>query len=113
MSSMQAALGLAQLERVDELVAGKRRIFGWYRDAFANSFPGTLNPDIEGLHNSYWMSTVILDEGLGLTKEQLVPRLREQASMCAPSSIRSVRSPRSRMPRARSWRAPETAPPTA
>lgn len=78
MSSMQAALGLAQLERVDELVAGKRRIFGWYRDAFANSFPGTLNPDIEGLHNSYWMSTVILNEGLGMTKEQLVPRLREQ-----------------------------------
>ena len=30
MSSLQAALGLAQLERVDELVARKRQIFSWY-----------------------------------------------------------------------------------
>ena len=29
---MQAALGLAQLERIEELVARKREIFGWYRD---------------------------------------------------------------------------------
>jgi perosamine synthetase len=32
MSALQAALGLAQLERVDELVARKRQIFAWYRD---------------------------------------------------------------------------------
>ena len=32
MSSMQAALGLAQLERIDELIARKRQIFHWYRD---------------------------------------------------------------------------------
>ena len=31
-SSMQAALGLAQLERIDELIARKRQIFHWYRD---------------------------------------------------------------------------------
>ena len=32
MSAMQAALGLAQIERVDELVDGKRQIFSWYRE---------------------------------------------------------------------------------
>ena len=32
MSSLQAALGLAQLERLAELVEAKRRIFGWYRE---------------------------------------------------------------------------------
>ena len=36
MSSMQAALGLAQFERLDELVARKRQIFAWYRDALAD-----------------------------------------------------------------------------
>src|SRR3989442_15874925 len=32
MSSLQAALGLAQLERIDELIARKRQIFKWYQD---------------------------------------------------------------------------------
>ena len=35
MSNLQAAIGCAQLERIDELVARKRRIFEQYRNAFA------------------------------------------------------------------------------
>src|SRR5205807_4949542 len=49
MSSMQAALGLAQLERVDELVDAKRRIFDWYRQELADWNGGYLNPDVDGL----------------------------------------------------------------
>jgi perosamine synthetase len=37
---------------------------------------GTLNPDVPGLYNSYWMSTVVLDSRLGITKEALVLALR-------------------------------------
>jgi perosamine synthetase len=76
MSSMQAALGLAQLERLDELVAGKRRMFGWYREMLAGWNEGALNPDVPGLYNSYWMSTVLLDGRLGVTKEALVPAMK-------------------------------------
>jgi len=76
MSSMQAALGLAQLERLDELVAGKRRLFGWYREMLEGWNAGTLNPDVPGLHNSYWMSTVVLDGRLGVSKEALVLALK-------------------------------------
>lgn len=78
MSSMQAALGLAQLERVDELVAKKRQIFSWYRKALADWNLGSLNPDVPGLFNSYWMTTVLLDAALGIKKETLVPRLRQR-----------------------------------
>ncbi len=78
MSSMQAALGLAQLERLDELVAKKRQIFSWYRQALADWNLGSLNPDVPGLFNSYWMTTILLDAALGIKKETLVPRLRQQ-----------------------------------
>jgi perosamine synthetase len=78
MSSMQAALGLAQLERLDELVAKKREIFSWYRDELADWNAGTLNPDVPGLYNSYWMSTVVLDPALGVTKEALILLLKAQ-----------------------------------
>lgn len=84
MSSMQAALGLAQLERLEELVAGKRRIFAWYREELADWNGGSLNPDVPGLHNSYWMTTVVLDPDLGMNKEALIPRLRARGVDARP-----------------------------
>src|SRR5258708_10334681 len=77
MSAMQAALGLAQLERLDELVEGKRRVFGWYREMLDGWNEGTLKPDVPGLYNSYWMSTVVLDSRLGITKETLIAALSD------------------------------------
>ena len=35
MSSLQAAFGRAQLQRIDELLARKRQIFGWYEERLA------------------------------------------------------------------------------
>src|SRR5215831_3219121 len=36
MTDIQAALGLAQLERLEELIAARTRVAGWYRDALAD-----------------------------------------------------------------------------
>jgi perosamine synthetase len=77
MSGLQAALGLAQLERVEELVARKREIFGWYRRALADCDWLTLNAEPDGVRNSYWMVTALLDPGLGIAKEALLAALRE------------------------------------
>jgi perosamine synthetase len=76
MSSMQAALGLAQLERVGELVDKKREIFSWYSAELSEWNHGSLNPNIPGLFSSYWMTTVLLDPELGISKETLVPQMR-------------------------------------
>jgi perosamine synthetase len=84
MSSMQAALGLAQLERLDELVAGKRRLFDWYREMLDGWNAGTLNPDVTGLYNSYWMSTVVLDSRLGVSKEALILALKARGIDARP-----------------------------
>ena len=78
MSSMQAALGLAQLERIEELVAKKREIFSWYREELGNWNYGHLNQDVAGLFNSYWMSTLVLEPSFNLPKAVLIPRLKEK-----------------------------------
>lgn len=78
MSSMQAALGLAQLERIDDLVAHKRQIFAWYEAALAGVDGVTLNYEATDTQNTYWMITVILDQALGIPKEQLMALLDEQ-----------------------------------
>jgi perosamine synthetase len=75
MSSMQAALGLAQLERVEELVSRKRQIFSWYQK-YLDGFDGlTLNHEAPYVRNVFWMVTVVLHEKFGLKKEALMERL--------------------------------------
>jgi perosamine synthetase len=75
MSAMQAALGLAQLERIDELVRRKRWIFEAYRARLAD-LPGIrLNRETPDVLNTFWMVTVIPDAAPGLSKETLIERL--------------------------------------
>lgn len=71
MSSMQAALGLAQTERLDELIARKRQAFSWYAERLSG-IPGiALNnpgPDVEA---TYWMASVVWDASFGLGKKDV------------------------------------------
>jgi perosamine synthetase len=77
MSSMQAALGLAQLERVDELVTKKREIFAWYHKRLQGIEGITLNAEAPGVLNTYWMVTIIIDPKLNLPKEHVIQLLSE------------------------------------
>jgi perosamine synthetase len=84
MSSMQAALGLAQLERIGELVEHKRQIFAWYRRALENCRSVTLNHESPDVKNSYWMVTALVDPTLRLTKEHLIARMSAEQIDCRP-----------------------------
>ncbi len=72
MSSMQAAMGLAQIERLDELVERKRDIFNWYKEALSDCEKIRLNHEPDEVFNSYWMVTAIVDDSLGLDKFKLM-----------------------------------------
>jgi perosamine synthetase len=75
MSSLQAALGLAQIERLEELVKRKREIFSWYADRLGR-LPGlSLNPQPVWLFSSYWMVTLLLDRRLNIDKIGLMEAL--------------------------------------
>lgn len=84
MTALQAALGLAQLERIDELITRKRGIFDWYRARLA-AVPGiTLNHEAPGTRSGYWMTTVILAPELGWRKEPLQEALARVGIDCRP-----------------------------
>lgn len=84
MSSMQAALGVAQLERVEELVARKRQIFNWYQLELTNIEGIALNHETPDIKNTYWMVTVLFDEKLGVKKDMLMSLMTEKAIDCRP-----------------------------
>jgi len=71
-SNIQAAIGCAQLERVDALVARKREIFAAYVQHLGGINGIALNPEAPGTLNSYWMPTVVFDEALGITRDGLL-----------------------------------------
>ena len=62
MSNIQAALGLAQLKRADDIVGRRREIFSWYKDALSEVADISLNPEPDGVINSYWQPTVVLGD---------------------------------------------------
>jgi len=65
MSSLQAAFGLAQLERLEELITKKRQIFSWYEERLRD-VPGiTLNYEAPGSRHTYWMVTILTDRKFG------------------------------------------------
>lgn len=71
MSNIQAAIGCAQMERIDELIAGKRRIFTAYRDGLAGVTGISMNPEPAGTLNGFWMPTVVFSRERGVTREML------------------------------------------
>lgn len=84
MSSLQAALGLAQLERIEELLEHKRRTFQWYKEDLKDVAGVTLNFAAPGTQPVFWMVTAILDPRFALSKEQLMERLSERGVDCRP-----------------------------
>lgn len=68
MSNLQAAMGVAQLERIEELVAKKRLVFDWYKSLLTN-VSCVLNPEYRNTKNSYWMPTAVFEKELNLDRE--------------------------------------------
>jgi len=71
MSNVQAALGCGQIERIDELINGKRRVFERYR-VVLHGLPLTMNPEPPGTANGYWMPTIVADASASFDREALL-----------------------------------------
>ncbi len=75
MSNIQAAIGCAQMERIDELIEGKRRVFNYYA-RHLRDLPLNMNPEPIGTTNGYWMPTIVADRGVAFDREKLLAAFR-------------------------------------
>ena len=76
MGALQAALGLAQLERIDELIDRKREMFSWYYEELSG-LDLALNYEAPGTKSTYWMATIVIPQGR-MDKECLMRLLEER-----------------------------------
>ena len=74
-SNIQAAIGCAQLERIDDLIAAKRRIFINYQKHLSD-LPLTLNPEPVGTVNGYWMPSIVVADDVPFDRELLLAAFR-------------------------------------
>jgi len=78
MSNIQAALGVAQLERLDEFVARKRRIGHLYSHRLTDIPNVQLPlPRTDYADNIYWVYGIVLSQEAGFDAEEAMRRLAE------------------------------------
>lgn len=73
-SNIQAAIGFAQMERIDELIKRKREIFFEYHKQLSQIDGLKLNPipKEKNTQYGYWMPTVIFDKKLNFDREKFL-----------------------------------------
>ena len=83
MTNIQAAIGLAQLEQADWHLARRRRIAKSYQKYLADVRGVTLQPELPGFTNSYWMTSLVLDENLP-SRDWVMQQLSKQSIETRP-----------------------------
>ena len=73
-TNIQAALALAQLRRIDELIFYKTWLFKEYEKGLVGVKGIRLNSATENVNPVYWISTVIIDEKYGMNKEDIIEK---------------------------------------
>ena len=75
--NLQAALGYAQFQRLDELVNKKREIWQLYKERLADVDDIQLNEEPEGVYNSVWITGLVFGKSHNLSKLDAITRLGE------------------------------------
>jgi perosamine synthetase len=78
MTNIQAALGLAQLERVEEIIQKKREIFRWYQEGLKGLEGIRINPEKEWAKNVFWMVCLVNEDFDEEKRDDFMKNLRER-----------------------------------
>jgi perosamine synthetase len=73
--NLQAALGYAQFQRVDELVGKKRAILNGYRQRLSGIPNLALNPEPRDGINGAWCTTLVFGKSHGVTRDRATEEL--------------------------------------
>lgn len=81
MTNIAAAIGLAQLERADELIAKKIEIAGWY-NGYLKDLPVTPHHPVGDIVHTYWMYSILTNDAE--TRVSLRTHLKENGVETRP-----------------------------
>ena len=77
MTGYQAAMGLAQLSKIERIIADKRRVAQTY-NKYLRDIPGVQLPaELDWARNVYWMYGIVVQPEFGVTRDQLTASLKK------------------------------------
>ncbi len=82
MTNIQAAVGCAQLERLDEFIKRKREIRNFYNNVFSGRSDVLLFPVSPETESACWFSGIVLKEGNLDAVRTLVDKMRDRGIEC-------------------------------
>jgi perosamine synthetase len=84
MPNINAALGVAQLEQIDDRLASKRRLAQRYADAMS-TVPGvTMATEPKDCRSNHWLNAIMLDENRAQQRDPLLAALNEAGLQSRP-----------------------------
>lgn len=85
LTNIQAAMGCAQMEKLDAFTAAKRRIAATYSAAFAGHAGLTPQASLPGAEGNMWLYALRVDAvAAGMTARELIAALREARIQARP-----------------------------
>ena len=81
MTNMQAAIGVAQLTKINQFIEKKIQIAGWYKEGLedlANQGLITLHPEMSWAKCVYWMYSILVEDGFGINRDELIRLLEKK-----------------------------------
>jgi perosamine synthetase len=86
-TNVQAALGVAQLERLDELLERKRAVATAYRAGLEDVAGVSVQEEADWASSSWWMTTLRIDGSSGVGRDELATRLRAAGVDTRPTFV--------------------------
>lgn len=77
MTNIQAAIGVAQMEKIDRIITIKRENAKAYNVLLGNVSGISIPPEAEWAKNVYWMYSILLEEDAGISRDDLMLKLKE------------------------------------
>ncbi len=87
MTNIQAAIGVAQLRKIDKFIEKKRQIARWYNSLLKNIDGIALPREMDWAKNVYWMYSILIEEEFGMSRDVLMKKLRERGIETRPFFI--------------------------
>jgi perosamine synthetase len=78
MTNIQAAIGLAQLEQIDEMITRRRYNASLYNQALSGIGGLVLPTERPDVRNVYWMYGIIVDKSFGISRDVLMKKLSDK-----------------------------------
>jgi perosamine synthetase len=81
MTNIQAAIGLAQVERLEWFIERRREVASWYDEALKD-LPVQVPCEAEWAKNVYWLYSIVVEEGID--RDRLMVELNEEGIETRP-----------------------------